>query len=157
VSENRNQTSEGGRKGRRFYGEDGGLFPVSEGSDRTAELRKAGWRPFSLGIWERSGEFRRIEDLLNEQQTWAEKHDDDVLAKNRNDLSSDANEATLPDREKSATVAQVSRVEQSRAKGQRFRSDARPATVRISTEMRSGDDGHEFLDSPGDWNAKRQL
>src|SRR5262249_35055229 len=72
--------------------------------------------------------------------TWAEEHDSEVLAKQRDDAELDA-DTTGPNEAKGASPDEVSRLEQSRAKGQRFRTDAQPRTTRISTEIESdGDD-----------------
>ena len=94
------------------------------------------------------------------RRTWAQDEDSDVLEKQRRDLRDDLETATESGAAKSATAADVSRLEQSRAKGQRFRADEHPRRVQISTAIESGGDDHEFLEGEEGadrWNKSRKL
>jgi hypothetical protein len=160
MSENRSQMSEGGRKGGAFFGEhsDGTPLKFSPADDRTAGLRKAGWRPLGSGYWMRDGEIRREKELL-EEQTHSQLHDQDVLDRQADNLVSDGTEATLPGREKSASVEEVSRLRQTRDRiaGQRFnRVDEKVKRVPLNAEIESGDPDHEFLDGKAGAKAWRK-
>ena len=93
------------------------------------------------------------------RRPWAQDEDNEVLEKQGRDLRDDLETATESGGAKSATAADVSRVEQSRAKGQRFRADEHPRRVQISTAIESGDD-HDFLEGEEGaerWNKSRKL
>ena len=150
------------RSGKRnaFYGTGGfdvPFFASQKADQNSAQLRKSGWRPVdgSFNQWwvNEDGQVSRAEDIL---KNWSQTHDQDILDRQSENLTSDGNEATLPDREKSASVEEVMRLRQSRDKGQKFqRSDAKVRNVPLNAQTRQGDlpegEGIE------QWNKNRKL
>lgn len=149
-------------KGRAFYGENEWGIPFSAGKEEPkpdySRLKQDGWRPMSGSLnrlWvNEDGRVSRADDLL---KNFSERNDQDILAKQSEDLTSDGNEATMPHREKSASVEEVMRLRQGRAKGQKFqRSDAKVRSIPLNAQTRQGElpSGEEEIQT---WNETRKL
>jgi hypothetical protein len=123
--------STGSRKGSNFFGENGPVF----GSDEASRKVRDAWKQ------ETDPARRALRKQYPYSATWAEKHDGDILDKQERDLVDDGTNPTEPGREKSAAPEEVARVRQTRDDGQRFqRTDAKPRTTRLSTNIQSGSD-----------------
>ena len=115
------------------------------------------WRKDLPEWWDRTPPELRLIRQQNPYWTmWAEMdRNQGVLEKQQRDLEDDAS-ATEPGRAKSASAADVAGLEQGRAKGQRFRTDQRPGSMRISTAIES-DGLPEGREEAEQWNKSRKL